>query len=174
MTKPHGNKRIATKEEKEKVVSMYSEGKQVSEIAREIGVSMDTLQKWKLEDPLFGSECSRAQELGFEVMADSLLSICETYEDVNQARLISDNTKWVLARRAASKYGDKITMDVNQTVDVSAALTEARNRIRDVSQTTIAQVRELTQVPISQATGSEPVVDGDATQNTCADEDIFT
>lgn len=79
-------------------------------------------------DTVFGSDCSRALELGFEIQADSLHTIADDYHDVQKARLKSDNLKWILARRVPHKYGDRLDINLNQTVDITGALLEARNR----------------------------------------------
>ena len=75
---------------------------------------------------------AHARDAGAEVMADSLLSIPDEVADVNRARLKADNIKWILARRHAGKYGDRIDVNVNAQVDLTSAIAEARNRLRSV------------------------------------------
>lgn len=97
-----------------------------------------------IDDALLGSEYSfwlyrqhypdflntfeQARQEGLEHMADGLMTIADEYTDVQRARLKSDNAKWLLSKRKPNIYGDKVDIHVSQTIDISAALNEARSR----------------------------------------------
>lgn len=69
-------------------------------------------------------------------MADGLMTVADEVQDVQRARLKSDNAKWLLAKRKPSVYGDKVDIHVTQTIDITGALSEAKKRalnIRDVT-----------------------------------------
>jgi hypothetical protein len=78
--------------------------------------------------PLFASRLSRARNESLEDLADSLLTILDDEPDTLRARLKSENIKWILSKRKPSTYGDKLEVSVNQTIDISQALSDARNR----------------------------------------------
>lgn len=123
-----------------------------------VGVDVITLQKWRLEDAAFNNLCTQALDAGYEVLADKLIGITEVFDDVNKARLESDNIKWYLARRARDRYGDRLEVNINQTVDIKGALANARSRvipIRDQDTTIDAEYRETPNNSTQCATDSE-------------------
>ena len=67
-----------------------------------------------------------AQEDGYDALADQLLTITNEESDHNKAKVKSDNIKWLLSKRKATVYGDKIEVNMNATIDIGAALAEAR------------------------------------------------
>lgn len=100
------------------------------EIAEAAGCSYRELWTRRREDALFDQALADARDAGLELRADSLYTLGEDPEtDINRARLLSDNIKWLLARRKRKDYGDRVDVDVRQVVDISLALTEARRRI---------------------------------------------
>lgn len=155
-----GHNKVYSPEVAQRIIELFSQGKMVSEVSEIIGVGIDAIQRWRLADAKFDRECSRAQDLGFEIQADTLTTIPDTYIDVQRARLKSENLRWLLARRAAHRYGDRIEVNVNQSVDISAALAEAKQRsIRDQSEIEDAQVIEATALLPAPSTGCESVAD---------------
>jgi hypothetical protein len=48
--------------------------------------------------------------------------------DPNRARIIIDADKWLASKLIAKVYGDKLDVNVTSTVDLSGALSEARDR----------------------------------------------
>lgn len=83
---------------------------------------------YKQQYPLFTANFDRARNEGLEHLADQLIKIDELHQDVQRARLKSDNYKWLLSKRKPAIYGDKIDINVNQTIDIGTALQEARQR----------------------------------------------
>ena len=69
-----------------------------------------------------------ARQEGLDNLADDLLDIPDTCDDILKARLKSENTKWLLSKRKPQVYGERLDLHVNQTVDISTALKEARAR----------------------------------------------
>lgn len=153
-----GEKKIST-EILDQIITLAASGQRLSQIAKTIGVHVATICQWRLDNPSFDESYRRAQETGFEVQADQLFDIPHEIEDVNKARLLSDNIKWVLARRARDRYGDKLDVNLNQTVDIKGALADARSRVRDVGPAVITQVIESSKQNQVSATGLETCED---------------
>ena len=71
-----------------------------------------TIQKWRVEDTEFSTECERARA----IIADSTFSEIEEIEtkvgngdmDANVARVIIGSMQWRAARLDFKKYGDKL------------------------------------------------------------------
>jgi hypothetical protein len=117
-----------TETQKEDAISLSAEGKTLKEICAVIGCSVRELMTFRAHDNYFNENILRAQVIGFEVQADKLQTAHEDIPNPLSARLFSENTRWLLSRRAASKYGDRIDVTVGQTVDISKALDDARKR----------------------------------------------
>lgn len=176
-----GHNKVYSPEVAERVLSLMREGKILSDIAQVIGVDVETIQTWRMKYPTFGIECSRAQELGFEVQADSLHTIPDTYDDVQRAKLKSENLKWLLARRAAHKYGDRLDINLNQTIDIAAALSEGRRRALpksdqdDIEDAQLVDPKQIEHIAPSGHQADAAISssqDGDATD--LASDDIFS
>ena len=80
-----------------------------------------------------------------------LNDIVDAEVDVQRARLKCDNLKWAAARIDPDKWGDRLNLDINQTVDIGGALADAMKRSRlicdpqneiEVESTVIKQVSD--------------------------------
>lgn len=157
----------------ELAIALLTEGYSMTDAARRIGLTLNNFQKWRLRDPLFDKECARAISLGFEAQADSLLSITRQYPNVYEAKLMSDNIKWLLSKRAAGKYGDRLDINVTQTVDLTSAITDAKRRAlpaRYREDAEDAQLVEMQALPTPNATDSESVAAEKTEQNSIGPE----
>lgn len=80
------------------------------------------------ESPTLEALYIRAQHARTELMADEIIEITDTEPDPNRARVRADARKWYASKLQPSKFGDRLDLNVNQTVDVGSALAEARKR----------------------------------------------
>lgn len=167
---------------KKQIIELFKEGKTLTQVAEIIDVRVGTIIDWRFEDPIFGAEVARAQNLGYEAQADSLLTIADTYEDVNKARLQSDNTKWILARRARDVYGDKLDVSLTGSIDITGALTEAKGRalrpVHDLNNAVLPQPIDTTHQSLNEARGSKPLndmidIELDPIEKASDDDDMF-
>lgn len=137
MTKEKGLKKgQLTEEQKKLAIDMAAEGKSITQIVDSLCVSNHQFLMLRQNDPVFSESFERARHEGLEHIADNLLVVADEYADVQRARLKSDNAKWLLSKRKPKIYGDKIDVNINQTIDISGALSEAKQRalpIRDVT-----------------------------------------
>lgn len=125
---------------KQEIIDRFAKGEILKNISKDLNIEPHWVYYWRQNDPEFDAQASSAQNSGFEIQADGLLTIYDEEEDVNKARGKSDNLKWVLARRAASRYGDKMTLDVNNTIDLKGALSDARARLAKPIETQATQL----------------------------------
>jgi hypothetical protein len=81
--------------------------------------AQSAVRKWALERPDFGVKYARARAIGYELLADEVIAIGDAsiYHNgapdnalVQQARLRSDNRKWMLSKMLPKVYGDKIEL----------------------------------------------------------------
>ncbi len=154
---PSGGKSTFSPSKASIAIHLRAEGAKLKEICAQIGINIATLSRWLAHNPEFQAEFARASQEGFDLLGEELLEIPDTYEDINRGRLKSDNIKWFLSRRAASKYGDKVTLDVNQTVSIGAALSEALARVAVQGNEDKPQAIDITSEVIDRDTDLESV-----------------
>jgi hypothetical protein len=76
-----------------------------------------------------------------------------------RARVIAENNRWAASRRNSKKYGDRIDLNVTQTLDISGTLLEAKQRMlrpmRDQLGATDVQTIDLPSVAVLGASDSQ-------------------
>jgi hypothetical protein len=95
------------------------------------------------------NEYATAQLAKAEAAVDEIFDIADTELDPHRARVRTEIRKWYGEKINSKKYGNRVDVNLNQRVDMSAALVDARNRalaIRDLSGTIDAQVLETKQI----------------------------
>jgi hypothetical protein len=141
-------------EDRELALALTAAGKPVQEIALQLMLEVPQFQQrraYDKENPELAKRWEAAALEGIEALADSLVDV-DTRKGPYQARIYSENVKWLLARRAAAKYGDRL--DITQgvtTVDIAQALSDARSRAM-VKQ---ADVREITAEIVQEAESAD-------------------
>jgi len=88
------------------------------------------------EDTELALLADEAQQLGADTMADLLLSLDDPSNpyfttDEKKQKIISDNLKWVLARRFNKKYGERV--EIKQEITVSHVITSQLEAARERS-----------------------------------------
>lgn len=88
-----------------------------------------TVMRWLADNPAFRDQYARAREAQADFYAEEIIEIADddsrdsitdpesgnqriNSEWVNRSRLRVDTRKWLMARMAPKKYGDKITQEV--------------------------------------------------------------
>jgi len=165
-----------TREQKIKAIELLSEGLGPVKICRELMITAMEYHQALSEDSDFELQAARAQSIGFDVMADSLLEMNEQYGDVQKARLQSDNIKFILSKRKPQVYGDRIDINLTQTVDISAARAEALRRAlpgRDSNDNHSIETREVIEIQASSATDTQSVDPLESTPKENSSDSIF-
>lgn len=118
-------------EEKSLIIAGIIAGKTLIEVSREIGITSEVVYRGCRYDPVFAKDLSEARAHVSHDLVDSLITIadgCNDLTDVSIAKLKSDNIKWMASKRAPSVYGDRLDVNVHQTVDLSQVLRAAESR----------------------------------------------
>lgn len=104
---------------------------------------------------------ARARELSADFLVDEALHAAVKEPDVLRARVIAENNRWAASKFNSKRYGDRIDLNVSQTLDISGTLLEARQRmLRPVSDQQMiedAQVVDVPALPQPGATDSQSV-----------------
>lgn len=96
-------------------------------LCKSMGCSTRTLFNKIERDPQFAQDWARARHEGLQLLADDLLTAADGTEDVQRAKLRSENYRWLLARRLVSEYGDRLDLNLN-VLDLRGALALANER----------------------------------------------
>ena len=81
-----------------------------------------------------------AERRSHDAMADALINIdnhrVHGQSDPKMAKVISDNIKWVLSKRDAQRFGERVQVDHSVSVDIAitTALDAARRRVPQIEQ----------------------------------------
>ena len=116
----------------------------------------DALQKVGISQPYFhellGSDkksalaYARATELRADNLADEALQIADNEPDAAKARNQIQVRQWLASKLYAKRYGDRIDLNVTQTIDIGSTLAEARSRLlpmRDQQQIIDVETRAI-------------------------------
>lgn len=141
-------------------------GKSLKQTLKEQGVSAGCFFDAINTNPLQEVRYARAQQMRGELLVDEIIDIADTEPDPQAARNRIDARKWYASKMMPQKYGDRIDLNVNQTVDIGAALSEAQKRSAlprcYPDKELEGQVIETIALPIVDSTGSKTVDESSA------------
>lgn len=102
---------------------------------------MSTVFRWLSDDiDSFRERYTDAREAQAETMADELVDISDSEPDdtnVNRHKLRIETRKWVAAKLLPKKYGERMTIEGEIKISVSAALNQATARVIEGQSTRI-------------------------------------
>lgn len=106
---------------------------------------------------------TKAQQYKSELMVDQIIDIADDIElDPMRARVRIDTRKWYASKMRPMKYGERVDVNVHHTVNINAALTEARSRAFPVGHAQIKKIDDqdiaIIDQPVESTSGSEPEV----------------
>lgn len=106
------------------------------------------------ENPLLDDLYTGAQSANAEALVEEAIEIADNEENPQKARNQIDIRKWYASKVKPQKFGDRIDLNVNTTVDLKGALTDARSRVKEVIDITPKLVTTATgQVPVAESKG---------------------
>jgi hypothetical protein len=130
-----------TPEKGDLICQLTGEGHRISKIAKDADITRDTIVRWQRDNSLllpdgekFSDAYARALEIGWELMAHEMLEVADdgtndfyttedgqekcNHEHIQRSRLRVDTMKWILSKRVARVFGDKLDVTgipANQT-----------------------------------------------------------
>lgn len=122
---------IIPQENIERALTVAADGKPTRDILAALGCGKDTYYKLRQNDAVFERRLQQARIIGREAIAESVAELVDNdpFGDPQLLRLKSENLKWFLGVQDPARYGQRQTLTV-ESVDIGAALTEAKNRAR--------------------------------------------
>lgn len=101
------------------ICELVANGLALNEICLRDGMpSRTTAYKWLGQNEEFANMYARAREERADLIADEIVSIADTEDDANKARVRIDARKWWAARVNPKKYGERSQVDLNLKRDV--------------------------------------------------------
>lgn len=92
---------------------------------------------------------ARAQEIRADLLADQIITIADDEtKDPHRARNQINARQWIASKHHSKRYGDRIDLNVTQTIDIGSTLQEARARLlRPVSDQLTIEHEETQAIP---------------------------
>lgn len=112
--RPHGY----TEEKALEICELVADGQSINKISKMPGMpTRSTILKWFRDVPEFSVMYARAKEIGFEVLADEIIDLCDAAENIKaeelrRHQLMIDTRKWLLAKLQPRKYGERVTQEI--------------------------------------------------------------
>ena len=146
----------------ERIIDRVLNNVTLLEAVKQEGISLPTLHKWLGRDKESALAYARAIEMRADVLADETIEIADTDTDAARARNRITSRQW-LASKLNKKYGERVDLNVTQTIDVSSVLLEARARVmlpgRDQQTITDVQTLDLPSVSVPRALDIQSIRD---------------
>lgn len=110
------------------VCALMYEGQSLRQSCKAVGMSHSTFQKWLREDPALLGPYNAAREAMMDKWADEIMTLADAPVEktpagatdmgaVNQRKIQIEARKWLLGKLAPKKYGDKVEITSDGTVN---------------------------------------------------------
>lgn len=120
-------------------INEFGQGRTLTEACDLANIEIPTFKKYVDNDPTLQDLYAEAEVRSYDAMADALVNIdnhkIHGQSDSRMAKVISENIKWVLSRRDPKRFGERI--EVKHEVTMDRAITDALNAARSRSATVI-------------------------------------
>ena len=124
---------IARHQQLQTVITRILDGMTLREAVSSVGLNPQ-LFNWALQqDREAALAYARAQEIRADMLADEVVAIADSDSDPAKVRNQMQARQWLASKLYAKRYGDRIDLNVTQTLDIGSTLAEARARLRPVS-----------------------------------------
>lgn len=127
---------------------------------KDAGMSSREFSDWLSLVPLWNKKFLIARQFKAQTIADDIIDLSDEYGDPARTRNQIDARKWVASKLKPSEFGDRIDVNVTQTLSISDALIEARKRtlpMRDLEIQANHQMLDSTAVHSDETAGLESV-----------------
>ena len=143
---------VVTPQAIESVLTLVVEGQLLRQAAKLLNLPESSLYRTLHADPELWASYKRARELGANAMAEQAVDIADNDADAKRARNRIMVRQWLAGKLDPKTYGDRLDLNVTQTVDISGALGEAKSRVRPLRD----QSNVVDAVIVSESTRCDP------------------
>ena len=111
-----------------KILNRLIEGESLIRICRYTNMpTMPTIYNWINRYPDFRVQYQIAKMLQMDTLADRLLDIADDEPNLQRARLMSDNIKWLASKLKPKKYGNRLALAGNAAEPVKICVEYAKS-----------------------------------------------
>jgi hypothetical protein len=110
------------------VIREIARGANLGEYLADIG--MTTIRFYELAEttPELSAAYARAKRARAELVAQEIVAIADSEQDAQRARNRIQARQWYASKILPREYGDRMDINVTQTIDIGSALQDARAR----------------------------------------------
>lgn len=130
----------------QRIIDKIMEGGFLKEALADENMAMKTFHRLLKSERELSRDYALAQEISADILVDEAIQIADSDDDPAKARNRIATRHWTAEKRNRMKYGERIELNVAQTISISAALGKAQERVlrpmRDLDNTEDAQVLE--------------------------------
>ncbi len=113
----------------EKAYEMILDGETLDNIAVALGLkTRRTFQRYQLQHPEFLELCDRARIAECQYIEEEIRHVASKYSK-DYARVELEALTRILKFRDPKKYGDRVNLDSNITIDIAGSLDRAERRV---------------------------------------------
>tara|TARA_R100000687_G_scaffold78310_1_gene71590 strand:+ start:916 stop:1392 length:477 start_codon:yes stop_codon:yes gene_type:complete len=115
-------------------INVLGQGNTLTEACDQSNIEVATFNRYIRNDETLSDLFEDAQQRSHDAMADALINIdnhkIHGQSDSRMAKVISDNIKWVLEKRDSKRFGQRVEVKHEVTMDraITDALNAAKNR----------------------------------------------
>jgi hypothetical protein len=103
-------------------------GELLQNYLKDVGLSGEKFYAVLDSTPELSTAYARAKRARAEMLANEIVHIADTEPDANRARNRMQARQWYAGKIMPKEYGDRLDVNVTQTVDIGQALADARAR----------------------------------------------
>ena len=111
------------------IIERILNGASLKDATRDCGIDVFKFNRILQGDRSAAQAYARAVEIRADCLADEALQIADTESDSSKARNQIQVRQWLASKLYAKRYGDRIDLNVTQTIDIGSTLAEARARL---------------------------------------------
>ncbi len=116
-----------------KILSRYADGEALSKICKDKNMpKRNTVYRWRRSYPEFGEAYQMAIEEHTDALVDQAGEIVDTEQNPQLGKVRADHRRWLASKLNRSKYGDKLDIQHNVTIDIAPALLAANKRLQSM------------------------------------------
>lgn len=133
-----------------KVIELILDGLPLREAVKKCGMTPNAFAYRLQQDKAAAIAYSRAVEIKADLLADEVVHLADGDGDPAKVRNQMNARQWLASKLYAKRYGDRIDLNVTQTIDIGSTLAEARARLlqpgRDLAQVVDVETRMVPSV----------------------------
>ena len=156
------------------VIADVTDGKSLSAACRDRGLALTSFHRAISSVRELGQDYARAREIRADVLVDEAIAAADNPDlDPQRARNMMTIRQWTASKHNSRVYGERLDLNVAQTISIGEALTEARARmLRPICDPAPILDAEVIEMPA--ITGPEPSDNESVSGSSAAEPDIFS